>query len=107
MKRFLSTAAILAIPAFFGLTSCASLFTEYCDKQMSCIGGNDKDRAACASEIRGEEKAAADYGCSDSFDAYYECRNSTAVCTAGKFSTSCDEQRKAYQACIDANSTAR
>ncbi|CAN5127520.1 hypothetical protein BH09MYX1_BH09MYX1_50720 [soil metagenome] len=107
LKRFLSVATFIAVPALFGLTSCASLFSDYCDKRMACIGGNDKDRSACVDEIRGEEKAASDYGCSDSFDSYYECRNTTGTCNQGKFDTGCDQQNKAYDACIEAASAFR
>ena len=106
-KRFLSTATVLAIPAFFALSSCASLFSDYCDKRMSCLGGNDQDRAACVDQLRGEEKAASDYKCSDSFDAYYECRRTTGTCNQGKFDTNCDQQGKSYNACIEAASAIR
>lgn len=107
LKRLLSTATVLGIPIFFGLTSCASLFSQYCEKRNTCLGGNDADRAACASTLRGEEKAAADYKCSDQFDAYYECRNNTGYCNQGKFETNCDAQKKNYESCIEAASTIR
>ncbi len=107
IKRFVSIATVVAVPCFFGLTSCASLFSDYCDKQMSCIGGNDNDRDACVSTLRGQEKAASDYNCSDQFDAYYECRNNTATCNAGKFDTNCDGQKKNFDDCVKANSTIR
>lgn len=106
-KRMLSTTAVVAIPLFFGLTSCASLFSDYCKKRNDCLGGNDADRAACADSLRGEENVAAEYKCSDQFDAYYECRNNTAVCNAGRFESSCDPQKKNYDDCIKNASTIR
>ncbi len=108
LKRMLSTATVLAIPIFFGLTSCANLFSEYCKKRNDCLGGNDADRAACADQLRGEENYAAEYKCSDQFDAYYECRNNTGTCTAGpRFETNCDAQKKNYDQCIEAASNLR
>ena len=107
IKRFLSTATVLAIPVFFGLTSCSSLFSDYCKKVMDCRGGNDADRSACSDTLRGQEKAASDYKCSDSFDIYYECLNNTGKCNQGKFETSCGQQGDAYDACVKAASAVR
>lgn len=107
MKRILAPFAFLTLLPILGVTSCASLFSEYCDKRMNCLGGNDKDRSACADELRGEEKAASDYGCSDQFDAYYTCRNNTATCVAGKFDTDCNAQNDSIDACIKANSATK
>jgi hypothetical protein len=107
MKRILAPFAFLALIPLLGVTSCASLFSDYCDKKMNCIGGNDKDRSACADSLRGDEKSAADYGCSDAFDSLYTCRNNTAVCNAGKFDSSCDGQNKLLDDCIRAASATR
>lgn len=106
MKRILAPFAFLTLIPLLGVTSCASLFSDYCEKRMNCEGGNDKDRAACADSLRGEEKAASDYGCSDGFDAYYTCRNNYGVCNGGRFETnqSCDGQKKVYEDCVSANS---
>lgn len=104
MKRLLAPFAFLALIPLLGVTSCASLFSEYCDKRMNCAGGNDKDRSACADQLRGEEKAAADYGCSDAFDSYYTCRNNTAVCNNGKLDSNCDGQGKILDDCEKAAS---
>lgn len=107
VRRGISFLVVAAIPAFFALTSCASLFSDYCDKRMACLGGNDADRAACADNLRGEEKAASDYKCSDSFDNYYECLRTTSTCNQGKFQGNCDQQEKAYRSCVEAASAIR
>jgi len=107
MKRLLAPFAFLVLIPLLGVTSCASVFSEYCDKRANCEGGNDKDRAACADQLRGDEKAASDYGCADQFDAAYTCRNNTAVCNAGKFSTACNTQNDALDACIKLNSATK
>ena len=108
MKRALAPLAFLVLVPLLGVTSCASVFSEYCDKQANCRGGNDKDRAACADELRGQEKAASDYGCADQFDAEYTCRNNTASCVNGKFEAqNCGPQGDALDNCIKANSARR
>ena len=93
MKRLLAPFAFLVLVPLLGVTSCASVFSEYCDKRANCIGGNDNDRAACADQLRGEEK--------------YTCRNNTAVCNAGKFTTACDTQSNALDACTKLNSATK
>lgn len=107
MKRILAPFALLALIPLLGVTSCASLFSDYCDKRINCIGGNDKDKSACADTLRGEEKAAADYGCGDAFDAYYTCRNTNTVCSNGKFESNCDGQNKVLDDCVRAASGTR
>ena len=107
MKRLLAPFAFLVLVPLLGVTSCASVFSDYCDKQMNCVGGNDKDKSACADQLRGQEKAASDFGCADQFDAAYTCRNNTAVCIAGKFSSSCDAQNKVLDDCVSANSAVK
>jgi hypothetical protein len=108
MKRVLAPFAFLALIPLLGVTSCASVFSDYCDKEVSCAGGNDKDKSACADSLRGDEKAASDYGCADQFDAVYTCRNNgTCDPTNKRFQTACDVQKKALDDCIAANSALR
>jgi hypothetical protein len=53
---------------------------DYCAAQNKCLGGNDKDEAACIDKFDGEAAAAADYGCADQFTALTLCATAKAKC---------------------------
>jgi hypothetical protein len=51
-----------------------------CEQQVECIGGNDKDLEACVATLDYVEGVSSDVGCSDEYDAYFECRESELEC---------------------------
>ena len=53
---------------------------DYCDKMVTCEGGNDKDKDVCKDRMRCEEDAADDYGCGDQFDAVLDCIVGNSSC---------------------------
>jgi hypothetical protein len=81
-------------------------YGDYCDKQKSCEGGNDKDKDACVDQLEGEEDIADDYDCGDQFDKVTKCLKDNSVCTDGVYSegTRCDTEETAYITCVDAAS---
>lgn len=82
--------------------ACSSRFADYCDKSVSCSGGNDKDKDACIASARASEDIAADYDCSDQFDKMLDCSENLS-CVNGKIDTTpCAAQEKALDDCEDA-----
>jgi hypothetical protein len=106
MKRIIGTLALAGLLPLLALTGCGSVVNDYCDRQVTCLGGNPADHAACIDSLAGSEKAAKDYGCVEAFDNYIACR-SGGTCNGGQFQTSCDAQSKAYDSCISAASAIR
>lgn len=63
-----------------GAVGCSDQMRDYCDKMVTCEGGNDKDKDVCKDRMRGEEDAADDYGCGDQFDAVLDCVVGNSSC---------------------------
>ncbi len=78
--------ALLGAALSFSAVACVE-FSDYCSKKIDCEGGNDKDKAACASEAEGLEDAAKDYGCADKFGLAQDCIEAHSVCNNSKFTT--------------------
>jgi Cys-rich protein (TIGR04453 family) len=55
-------------------------FKDYCDKYEGCIGGNDKDKAACVDAHKSSQKIASAIGCGSEFDDYYTCLVGASSC---------------------------
>jgi hypothetical protein len=98
-----SFACLVFAAALVSLAACTE-FSTYCGKKMDCEGGNDKDRSACADQAEGDEDEASDYGCSSQFSALQTCKEDSATCAAGRFSSgaSCGQQSKDLEACVGA-----
>ena len=96
-----SFACLVFAAALVSLAACSE-FSSYCGKKMDCEGGNDNDRSACSDETEGEEDESSEYGCSSQFSALQTCKENSATCTAGRFSsgTSCEQQSKDLQSCV-------
>lgn len=89
------------------LTNCSSTYRDYCQSQIDCEGGNDKDVDACVDTIKGLEDSAGAYDCGDQFDDYWDCFESKAVCKDKSFSSSddaCKDKGNALTSCIKAAS---
>jgi hypothetical protein len=83
-------------------------YSSFCSNAVDCVGGNDKDKSACADGLEGEEDAAKDYGCSTQFDAWQTCLETNSVCVQRSYTTqACNAQNDAVEACIKANSALR
>ena len=70
----------LGVALALGAVGCSDQMKDYCDKMVTCEGGNDKDKDVCKDRIRGEEDAADDYDCGDQFDAVLDCIVSNSTC---------------------------
>jgi len=105
----------VGITTMYGVVGCGSEQKDYCDKKVSCEGGNDKDKAACASEAEAAEDSAEDYGCGDQFGKLLDCVNSNSSCQGSSTKTyttydlttgvnKCQSQVTALDACVRAAS---
>lgn len=68
----------------------------YCFHRMVCVGGNDKDVAACLAQVTADRDVAAIYDCSGPFDTMVQCAKS--VCSAD----ACTAASKALDNCMSA-----
>jgi hypothetical protein len=95
------------------LSGCSSNASTICNRKKDCVGGNDKDVAACEEELEGQGEVASEYGCSDANDKYVSCVADTGSCRdvgGGKrgFDTSlCKQQSEALSSCQKAASGVR
>ena len=98
-----SFACLVFAAALVSLAACSE-FSSYCGKKIDCEGGNDNDKSACADQTEGDEDEASDYGCSSQFGALQTCKENSATCTSGRFSSgaSCAQQSKDLEACVGA-----
>jgi hypothetical protein len=91
--------ALLLVPL---ATSCQS-FADYCAEQNDCHDGNDRDLEHCEDSQSVESDRASLYGCSDEFDALFECTEAEAECendNYGVFDDSCEDEQRDYGSCM-------
>ncbi len=55
-------------------------FQALCEKAEGCADGNDKDIEACVVGLEASADVADAIGCTDEFDAYYECLGEKYAC---------------------------
>lgn len=100
-----SSAIAIAGALALSLAHCSSTYSDLCEKQKDCEGGNDKDVDACVEQARGLEEVAEAYGCSDAFDKQIDCVAAKSTCTEKNFDTNgCESESKALVACVGAAS---
>ncbi len=100
-SSYFFSAAVVVVTGLVCLPGCSSKFTDYCDKAQGCIGGNDKDKAACVAQTDEAKATAAAYGCSAEFDAVADCEIASSTCQSGKFTsgTACKLQSLSLGLC--------
>ena len=74
------TLILVGVAALLGAVGCGNDIKDYCDKKVSCEGGNDKDKSACTDLYENEEDRAEDYDCGDSFSKFKDCIVSNSSC---------------------------
>lgn len=101
MKVRSTFVGVLALAVLGALPACSSRFSDFCDKSQGCIGGNDKDKAACVAQADEAKNEASAYGCSTEFDAVADCEIANSTCQSGKFSSgsACKAQSTALSLC--------
>jgi hypothetical protein len=62
------------------LPNCASTYSDPCQAEVDCTGGNDADVDACVEASRGSEEIASAYDCSEPFDKYVDCLKEKSTC---------------------------
>lgn len=72
-----------------GVVGCGPDIDSYCEKEVQCLGGNDKDIDACVAIYDVSGDFYSDLGCSDEFDAYFECITPLAQCNENPTGKSC------------------
>jgi hypothetical protein len=86
-----------------GLTAC-NRFGDYCQAMMDCEGGNDKDVDAC---VANHKTAVDEYdleGCSDWYDAYFDCLEQNSTCNNRQYGDTndrCKSEHDDLGACND------
>lgn len=97
---------LFAVALLVGSIGCGGGAAGYCESKIACEGGNDLDTEACVVVIEAAEDTASVYGCSDAFDKLFACEEATARCDSEKdrLVDDCDDQGKAYKACVEAAS---
>ena len=88
-----------------GATGCAR-FAGYCTDAMDCERGNDNDYDACEIALKADADRADNWGCSDEFDALFDCEENESYCdghdqwtTATAGGDRCDIERRHYNDC--------
>lgn len=101
-KNTLFAAGLLALQT---VTGCGSTEATFCDKLITCEGGNDKDKSACVDAYMGQQHEANAYSCSQAWQTYITCANSLGVCQNSRLNVSgCSNEAKAKDDCIKAAS---
>ncbi|MBI4705815.1 MAG: hypothetical protein HY744_32375 [Deltaproteobacteria bacterium] len=87
------------------LAACAVVacnkYGTYCQDAEDCVGGNDADIDACVVDSNEQEDVASAYGCSEEFDALWECAEPDAHCDKDKwiYSDKCESKYKSLTEC--------
>jgi hypothetical protein len=104
-KTCLRAPALLAL-VLVVLAGCGSPARSLCEEKMACEGGNELDIDACVVSFEAGQATADVYDCSDSYEKYFDCVESTAVCNGEKnrLEASCDEAEDAFKKCVEAAS---
>ena len=100
LSLLLTSAVLLALPA-------CSKYSDFCQKEADCEGGNDNDVDACVEASRGQEDVADAYDCSDEYDDLFDCVDENASCKSNHFSAGddCDSKAEALSDCIKKSSS--
>jgi len=82
---------------------CGSGYSQYCQDQMDCRNGNDRDVEACEIDASKDEDVASLEGCDDQWAQLVDCRESDGRCTTDHKwdETRCDAERDRWHECID------
>ncbi len=103
-RHFGLALALLLVTA----AGCSGTEKSICDKGRQCLGGNDLDYNACVQKWIYDGKIASDYSCSEAFDTYITCVDTTSTCdtTLGikNLKNSCNAQASALESCKKAAS---
>jgi hypothetical protein len=75
-----SSLGLIAMAMALGTIGCYSDIRDYCEQQTKCEGGNDNDEDACVEQMKGEKKAAKEYGCRKEYNDYMECAAENNSC---------------------------
>jgi hypothetical protein len=72
----------IGLIAMLGLAACGGggAAADLCQASAQCVGGNEKDEAACNAIFDGAAAAAAEYGCSDQYEALLACKTAKSKC---------------------------
>ena len=70
---------------------CGPDLQALCERQESCLGGNDADITACLTVYEGARDNAQDIGCGDEYDTYIECLTPKYECVGVGTCTTDDE----------------
>ena len=102
-RHILSGLGVLALVAS---AHCSSTFSDYCEKDRDCRGGNDADIDACVEELRASENVASAYDCDNQFDDLSDCiKNAFCNTTTKRLDLSaCRTQSEALSNCQKAAS---
>ncbi len=105
MKR----TSILCLPvlALLALTTvgCSAREKAYCDKLITCEGGNDADKTACVNRMIQATTVYGAYNCGEAWSKFLDCIEASAICNSGNLSTSsCKAQDDAAESCKKAAS---
>jgi hypothetical protein len=106
MKHTRHILSALGLLVLLASTHCSSGFSNYCEKERDCRGGNDNDVDACVEQFIAAENIASAYDCGDQFDAAADCLEN-ATCNAKDQrleNSACATQQKALSDCQKAAS---
>jgi hypothetical protein len=81
-----------------GVAACGGPDHEaICQQQRDCIGGNDKDLEACIATYDFVEDMADEVGCSDEYEAVFECREGELECETQDTGAFCESSADCEQ----------
>ncbi len=84
-----------------GIAGCGPSASSYCGKICDCVGCSDPERADCIDSAEDTQKAAADEGCADQYNALFACADAEFSCVDGQIDDDgCISESKAYFTCM-------
>jgi len=101
---FTGARRVVGVLGFLALTACGSVYSDLCDRQAQCQGGNDADIDACVASAEGAEEVASAYDCGDPYDKLVDCLDRTSNCDDKNFQSTCNDEYQALDLCEDAAS---
>ena len=89
-----------------GVLGCKADIRDYCEKEVKCSGGNDKDEDACREMMKASRRAAKEYDCRNPWDAVLECFVNNMTCEEDLLTDNgeCIEKQTKLSTCIDKSS---
>lgn len=79
-RRITFSALAAAVVLCLGASGCGDGIGTYCEREIQCEGGNDRDVEACIKDHEADVKVAEIYECGDMANSVIECEVTHSIC---------------------------